>query len=59
MISLESIKKTHSRVSKGGVYQLVFPQDREGVFRTSLIKISEVHTNSSLPILLFHCHSVS
>ena len=59
MVSLESIKKTHSRVSEGGIYQLVYSRDKEGVFRTSLIEIDEVNTNSPLPILICYYHSVS
>ena len=53
MVSIESIKKIYSRKPEGGVNQLVYPQDREGVFGTSLIEISEVHTNSPLPIFSF------
>ena len=59
MVSRESIKRTHPKVSEGGIYQLVYPWDREGVFRTGLIEISEVHTNPPLPIILFYYHSVS
>ena len=59
MISLESIKKTYPRVPEGGVYQLVYPWNKEWIFRTSFIEISEVHTNLALPILLFYYHNVS
>ena len=59
MVSLESIKKTHLKVFEGGIYQLVYPQDREGVFGTSLIEVSEVTQTPPLPILLFHYYSVS
>ena len=59
MVSLESIKKTHLKVFEGGIYQLVYPQDKEGVFGTSLIEVSEVTQTPPLPILLFHYYSVS
>ena len=59
VVSLESIKKAHERVFESGVYQLVYSRDGEGVFGTCLIKTSEVHTNSLLPILLFNYRSVS
>ena len=59
MITLESVLEAHPRMAEGCIDKWINPQDREGIFRASFIKVSEIHTNSPLASLLFDNDGVS
>ena len=59
MVTLEGIEKIHPGVSHHGIHQLVNPRDGKGVLWANIIQINEVHTDTLLPILLLHHHSIS
>ena len=40
------------------IYQLVYLRYREGIFRTSLVKICEIFAHSSFFVLLPYYHSI-
>lgn len=58
MVPLKGIKKTHARVVKGGIYQLVNLCNGKRIFRISLIQISEIHTNPALTCFLLYHHGI-
>ena len=58
MVSLESIKETHSRVTYSCIHQLIYPRKGERIFRTGFVQVFEVYTYPPLPVLLFYHHGV-
>ena len=59
VISLKGIQKAHPMMTYRRIYQLIYPRNRERVFRTSPIEICKVHTHAPLSYFLFHHYSVS
>jgi len=45
MVVLEGIKKTHPRMAKCYIEQLINFGNQKGVFRAGLIQIGEINTN--------------
>ena len=58
MVSLESIKETHSRMAYRCIDQLIYPKKGERIFRTGFVQVCEVYTYPPLSVLLFYHHSV-
>ena len=58
MVSLKSIKETHSRMTYSCMHQLIYQRKGEKIFRTGFIQVCEVYTYLLLPILLFYHHDV-
>ena len=58
MVSLESIKETHSRMSYRCDDQLIYPRKGERILRTGFIQVCKVYTYLPLSVLLFYHHGV-
>ena len=58
MVSLESIKETHSRMTYRCIHQLIYTRKGEMIFQTGFIQVCEVYTYPPLFVLLFYHHSV-
>ena len=58
MVSLESIKETHSRMTYRCVHQLIYPKKGERIFWTDFVQVCEVYTYPQFSVHLFYHHSV-
>ena len=55
MVALEGVKKTHSGVSDGRIYQSVYPWHGEGILRAGLVEVREVYADPPfLALFLYH-----
>ena len=59
IVSLESIKETHPRMTYGCIHQLIHLRKGEMIFRTGFVQVCEVYTDSPFPVLLLYHYSVS
>ena len=53
MIAEVTIEEGEQFIAGGGVYNLIYPRQTEGVFRTVFVKISVINTYSPFFILFF------
>ena len=53
IVSLESIKETHSRMTYRCVHQLIYTRKGERIFRTGFVQVCEVYAYPPLSVLLF------
>ena len=53
LIALKSIKKTHTRVPKGGIYKLIYFWYWEGILWASFVQAHEVHTHHHFLVFFF------
>ena len=51
MIARVTVKEGEQFAAGGGVYNLVYPRQNEGVFRAVFVKISVINTHSPFFIL--------
>ena len=58
MVSLESIKETHLKMTYSCIHQLIYPRKGERIFWTGFIQVREVHTYLPLPVLFLYHHGV-
>ena len=58
MVSLESIKETHSMMSYRYIHQLIYPRKGKRIFQTGFIQVYKVYAYSQLSVLLFYHYSV-
>ena len=58
MVPLESIQKTHMRVSISGVHQLINLRYRERIFQACSVQVGKIHTYPPFTILLLHYHGI-
>ena len=58
MVSLESIKETHSRMTYRCIHQLIYLRKGKRIFRTGFVQVYEVYIYHPLSVLLFYHHSV-
>ena len=54
MIAGVTVKEGEQFVAGGGVYNLVYPRQAEGVFRAVFVKISIINTHSLFFILFLN-----
>ena len=59
MVSLESIKETHPRMTYGCIHQLIYPRKGERIFWTDFVQVYEVYTYSPLTVLLLYHYGVN
>ena len=59
MIAGVTVKKGEQLVAGGGVYNLVYPRQTEGVFRAVFVKISIINTHSPFFILFLNKNRIS
>ena len=58
MVSLESIKGTHLRMTYSCIHQLIYLGKGERILWTGFVQICEVHTYPLLPVLLPYHYGV-
>lgn len=56
--SLESIQKTHTRVSISGIHQLINLWYQEGIFQACSVQVGKVHSYPPFTVLLLHYHGI-
>ena len=54
MITGVTVKEGEQFAASGGVYNLVYPRQAKGVFRTMFVKISIINTHSLFFILFLN-----
>ena len=59
MVAGVTVKKEEQFAASGGVYNLVYPRQAEGVFRVVFVKISIINTYSSFFILFLNKNRIS